>query len=245
MVPNVTVVGSGPRVVLLHGQMTTGAKAWSKQMALADRWTLVVPDLFDVSRADLTPLDFEVDASDVVSMLNHGDHLVGHSYGGIVALYAAALAPETVRSLTVVEAPLHGVLRGDPDVEGAIAEYEERVRTIHDPEAFLLSFFASIGVPTDAIPSPLPHTDARMAWLLMTQRVPWGDELPVGALHDASFPTLVVTGGHDAVLERVADAFAERLGPCARRAVIAGRGHLVQRTGQVFNELLEQFLLDV
>ena len=48
----------------------------------------------------------------VAELLEPGDHLVGHSYGGVVALLAAAETPERVRSLTVIEPPCtHGRAR--------------------------------------------------------------------------------------------------------------------------------------
>ena len=39
------------------------------------------------------------------SAIGDGAHLVGHSYGGVIALLAAAAVPERVRSLTVIEPP--------------------------------------------------------------------------------------------------------------------------------------------
>jgi hypothetical protein len=84
----------------------------------------------------------------------------------------------------------------------------------------------------------------RLAVLLMTQRLPWDDELPVAELSDAPFPKLVISGGHSDQLELVSDELARRLGPRARREVIRGRGHLVQRTGDAFNDTLEAFMLE-
>jgi len=59
--------------------------------------------------------DFEEDARDIAALLGDGAHLVGHSYGAVGALYAAALRPEAVHSLTVNEPPAFGAGRG---VEG-------------------------------------------------------------------------------------------------------------------------------
>lgn len=47
--------------------------------------------------------DYDIDAQDVVALLGDGAHLVGHSYGGVVAMLAAGRCPQTVRSLTLIE----------------------------------------------------------------------------------------------------------------------------------------------
>jgi pimeloyl-ACP methyl ester carboxylesterase len=63
-------------------------------------------------------------------------------------------------------------------------------------------------------------------------------------LRAAGFPVLIVSGGHNETFELLCDRLADALAPQARRAVIPGRGHVVQRTGEAFNRQLEQFLLE-
>ena len=70
----------------------------------------VGPDLVDGTIA----VDFEEHAVLVAAALGDGAHLVGHSYGGVISLLAAAAAPGRVRSLTVIEPPALGVARGNP-----------------------------------------------------------------------------------------------------------------------------------
>jgi len=53
--------------------------------------------------------DYVTDAEDVAPLLGDGAHLVGHSYGALVAMLVAAARPDAVRSLTRVAA-------GDADV---------------------------------------------------------------------------------------------------------------------------------
>ena len=47
-----------------------------------------------------------MDAIWAAEMVGESSHLVGHSYGGLIALAAAALRPTVVRSLTLIEAPV-------------------------------------------------------------------------------------------------------------------------------------------
>ena len=52
----------------------------------------------------------------------------------------------------------------------------------------------------------------------------------------ATFPKLVVSGGHHAGFEAMCDDLASRIG--ASRAVIAGAGHEIQFTGAPLNDAL-------
>jgi len=236
--------GAGPRVVLVHGAITNGPAAWSKLRPLADRWQLVV-----VTRPGFAPdppgppCDFEVDAAGIAQLLDNPAHLVGHSYGGLIALLAAAARPEAVQSLTVVEAPLMSLVRGDPEVEQSIAEHLSLVASHgDDARTFLAAFTARLGGDPSRVPDPLPDELRQNVELLIHERYPWEAVIPVEALAATAFPKLVVSGGHSSMQEKMCDLLVDRLGSSAQRAVIEGSAHNVQRTGAPFNDRLEQFL---
>jgi pimeloyl-ACP methyl ester carboxylesterase len=239
---HVTVSGTGPRVVLVHGTLTTARQTWAKQQELAERWTLVVPD-----RRGYPPnppdgqSDFEAEAGEIAALLGDGAHLVGHSYGGLVALFAAAHTPEAVRSLTLVETPGMGLLRGEPAVEARITEVLA-LHEIDDAREYYVSFVEQLGAPVAGIPDPLPPATEHLVRLLMAERPPWEASFP-GELAMWSTPTLVITGGWDPVLEHAAEALADAFGARSERAVLPGGGHVVQRLGAPFNDVLERFLL--
>ncbi|MFB3737599.1 MAG: alpha/beta fold hydrolase [Candidatus Velamenicoccus archaeovorus] len=233
--------GSGPPVLLVHGSVMNGEGTWAEQRPLAERWELLVLDRRGYfPNPPIDREDFEVDAGDVAELLGDGMHLVGHSYGGVISLLAAARRPEAVRSLTVIEPPAFGLVADDPDH----AERVSRLRAyfdepIPDPEAFLRGFIELSGSSAQ-LPSPLPPPLEQSARLLMVERFPGEAVIPFQALRAAPFPTLVVSGGHDAAFTAVCDVIERELG--AERAVIAGKAHSVQRTGAPFNELLDAFL---
>lgn len=102
----------GPPIVLLHG---FGASTWSWRElipALASDHRVVAVDLpgFGASQRARDPEVYsrraQVDL--IVGVLDRlgldAVHLVGHSYGGALAQNVAALAPERVRSLVLVDA---------------------------------------------------------------------------------------------------------------------------------------------
>src|SRR5436305_11448439 len=87
---HVEETGSGPRLVLVHGSVGTGAITWNAQRALAGRFTLVVVDRPGYPpNPPLERIDFAVQAAALRELLEPGDHLVGHSYGGVISLLAA------------------------------------------------------------------------------------------------------------------------------------------------------------
>ena len=97
--------GDGTPVVLVHGSLATGAEEWEAQRPLAgEGFRLLVPDRRGYGRSPMARgEDFLRDAEDIADLMGDGAHLVGHSYGGLGALFAAARRPEATRSLTLLE----------------------------------------------------------------------------------------------------------------------------------------------
>ncbi len=239
--PHSTSLGSGPRVVFVHGSMTTSRKTWKRQENFADRWTVILVDRRGYApnpRAERS--DFEVDGSDLASFLDTDAHLVGHSYGALAVLLAAAHRPEAVRSLTVIEAPVACLARGDAKVEERIKIAREST-LLDDPVEIYRRFLTRMGAPTDAVPNPLPEDIERQVRLMINERPPWEAHLPIDVLARSRFPKLIVSGGWDPVFEIANDALAAQLGTSAQRLVLPGGGHVVQRR-EAFNPVLEDFL---
>src|SRR3954451_14117105 len=104
-----------PRVVLVHGSVVNGETTWAAQRPLAEQFELVVPNRRGFPPGpDVERVDFEDEAVWLEQFVTPGTHLVGHSYGGVIALLAAARHPELLRSLTVIEPPAFGAARGIP-----------------------------------------------------------------------------------------------------------------------------------
>ena len=236
--------GSGPRVVLIHGAVLGGRECWRAQRPLTERWTLLAPDRPGHGESPDARQDFEPEGSLIAEqLLTEPVHLVGYSYGAIVAMLAAAARPDRVRSLTVIEPPATKVGRGVEVVD----EWEKLTAGLFhaaprlDLETVVARFFDVAGVPLP-VPDPLPESIERGARALQGARPPGEAELPLDALRLAPFRMLVVSGGHKEGYEIVCDLIADTTG--AGREVIPGMAHLIPATGAPFNDVLEAFMAD-
>ena len=229
------------RLVLVHGSVVGARLTWGAQLPLAERFELLLLD-----RPGFPPnppvarVDFEVDAELVAGLLEPGDHLVGHSYGGVISLLAAARRPEVVRSLTAIEPPATSIALDVPAVAdfaaGGAALYA-RGQT-DDVEALLLRFLRAVG-STFTPPSPLPPDLEQGARALIVERGPWEAEIPLEALNSAPFPKLIVSGAHHPAFDAICDTLERELD--ARRVVLPGYGHAAQRHPD-FNAHLTDFV---
>ena len=104
--------GSGPPVVLIHGLGGTGAGIW-KNLApgLEREFTVVTCDLRGAGRSEIPPGpysldDFVGDLRGLVEQLGlERPALVGHSFGGTIALAYAAAYPGDVSAVVAMGGP--------------------------------------------------------------------------------------------------------------------------------------------
>jgi pimeloyl-ACP methyl ester carboxylesterase len=228
--------------VLVHGSIVDAARTWRHQRALAERWTLLLPNRPGFgSSPPLARGDFQLEAPAIGELLGDGAHLVGHSYGAVIALLAAGARPRAVRSLVVSEPGLLRLAAGDPLVDEMIRRGEQLYASGGSilPAQFLRMFRAGVHSAHET-PDELPAWLEHGASLAARERPPWEAEVPFTALAEASYPKLVISGGHSAVFEVVCDILAERIG--AERAILTGRGHTIPTTGAAYNTLLGSFL---
>src|SRR4051794_35082429 len=232
---HIELLGSGPRVLLVHGSVTNGSLTWGAARGLSADYTLAIVDRPGYPpNPPLETIDFETQASEIAELLEPGDHLVGHSYGGVISLLAAARSPQ-LRSLVVLEPPAFGVARGHQAVEEFLERLDEAPR---DPRGYLEFFLPLVGSGMK-LPDPLPPLIEAGAFAALAERPPHEAEIPLDELAAAPYPKLVISGAHSAAFDAVADVLEERLH--AGRAVLPGGGHAIPRASG-FTDLLKNFL---
>lgn len=104
------IAGSGPAILLIHG-IGDNSTTWAGvQTQLAQRFTVIAPDLLGHGKSDKPRADYSVAAyangmRDLLSVLNiDSATVVGHSLGGGVAMQFAYQFPQLVDRLILVGA---------------------------------------------------------------------------------------------------------------------------------------------
>lgn len=105
----------GETVVLLHGYLGSH-KVWRHQIAgLADRYRIVAPDWFGWGRSERNPAakyDYDTEVTRLASLLDaldaRGAAVVGHDYGGFLALGLAVRSPQHIGRLAIVNSRASG-----------------------------------------------------------------------------------------------------------------------------------------
>jgi pimeloyl-ACP methyl ester carboxylesterase len=109
--------GRGPDVVLVHG-LATNLAFWFAGIItpLAQRHRVLAYDLRGHGRSSMPASGYTTAqmADDLAALLDHVDappgvHVVGHSFGGAVALHFALRHPERVRSLVLADARIRSL----------------------------------------------------------------------------------------------------------------------------------------
>ena len=230
--------GDGTPVVLVHGSLATGEEEWDAQRPLAEEgFRLLVLDRRGYGRSPAaTGEDFLVDADDIVELMGDGAHLVGHSYGGLGVMLAAARRPGATRSLTLLEPPAPRLARDDPAWQGLVGT----VRSLWDQDLpddeWVVRFLTAVGSDPDQFPPELLAAAVPLVPVFRRGRPFYDVELPLEELAEGRFPKLVVSGGHHAGFEAMCDELARHIG--ASHAVVEGAGHEIQFTGAPINEAM-------
>jgi pimeloyl-ACP methyl ester carboxylesterase len=247
---HVREMGMGPPMVLVHGDLSNGQLAWASQMATLPRYhRLIVLDRRGAGQSPREPRPYTIagDAGDVLWAADpvraERFHLVGQSYGGLVAIEVARRVPSRILSLHLIEPPFLALLPDDPDV----AELDRRGREVFAMAATARpTDVASAFVEMVAGPNALTRLRERPVWpALVAEAGRLGEaefpgDYPPEALADLaldeSVPVRVYSGGfsHPA-LRKVARRLAEQWPSRSAQLVhIAEAGHDVQRASEPF-----------
>jgi pimeloyl-ACP methyl ester carboxylesterase len=115
--PSFREAGSGPGVVCLHANSSSSAQWRPLTELLAPRFHVLAVDSYGSGKSPPWPGDRPLRLRDEVELVEPvrdragSPHaIVAHSYGGAVALVAAALRPERIRALALYEPVLFSLL---------------------------------------------------------------------------------------------------------------------------------------
>jgi 3-oxoadipate enol-lactonase len=243
-----------PKVLLLHG-IGSNSRSFVPQLeALSDRFDLAAWDAPGYGASDDPPHqygldDFAAAAETLVGCLGwESAHVLGHSFGGVVAQALYCRSPKLVRSLILSDTNAGSGTLPEP-------ERSQRVqRRLDDLATRTPREIAERRGPGLLAPGASPELLASIVDVMAAIRPP-GYAAAAVALGTADFSTrlacievrtLVIHGALDTVIPPgVGEDLARRI-PCARLVLLPGAGHASnQQVPEAYNQALRAFLEDV
>jgi 2-succinyl-6-hydroxy-2,4-cyclohexadiene-1-carboxylate synthase len=229
-----TTIGSGDRLVLIHGFTQSSGSFGAIADGLSVRYEVCSVDLPGHGRSVDVPADDLAATAELLGRTGRSATYLGYSLGGRVALTLAHRRPELVERLIVVGATA-GIA---DDVERAARRVADgRLADRLDPpdgvgvdlEDFLDEWlsqplFARLTPEQQDRPSRRVNTGSGLARSLRTTGA--GTQTPTGdLLGTLSMPVLLVVGAHDEKFIALAREMADRIGENASIAIIDGASH--------------------
>ena len=239
--------GQGPRLLLLHG-IGSSRTAWTRQIdRLHDHFTCLAPDLPGYGDSpDLAVPGLDGIVETVADLLDGMPaHVVGVSFGALVAIALAHRQPALVRSLVLSDATLGRARMPDAErarwLQNRIALADDLVSRSTERAAEIASRRASAAVVEEIAlhmrrARPRGYIEVAKA-IAATDAEPW--------LGGITQPALVICGEDDgvtglAVSKRLVDALQD-----ARLVTIDAAGHAphIERPDR-FAEAVRSFLIE-
>lgn len=234
-----------PVIACVHGDFGNGATSFGKLAAeIGDGYRLIPLDRPGFAPGAVLPAryTFEGDAEALLNQLSctgvAAFHLVGHSYGGLVAIMMARKAPDRIKSLHLIEPPLLQLLetRDTQQMSRRVQELQAAHRD-DDPDATTSAFFEMIGA--GHVSERLRGSDEWEQLMSFAPRFARNEspgEFPVPCWEalEARLPIFLYSGGRShPALQAITRELA--LSPRVRRHThVAGAGHAVQMAGDDF-----------
>lgn len=257
--PFVREAGSGPAVICLHANASTSGQWRPLMERLAPAHRVLAPDLYGSgqspdwpSRSAITLQDEADLIEPVLAASGEPFTLVGHSYGGAVALIAALRQPERVASLVLYEPTLFSVVDGQhpgPNPTDSIREVIDRALErlaegdANEAAGIFIDYWMGAGAWAFT-------PEKRRASIAESVRniERWGHALsseptPAAAFAALTMPVLYLVGQHTRDSARAVASVLAQVLPNVEVVEIPGVGHMGPVTHpEVVNALIEEFL---
>jgi len=236
--------GRGEPLVLLHCSGSSGAQWRTLAGRLGARYRVLAPDLYGYGATapwpGRGPLDLAHEAQIVRAMLARAGapaHLVGHSYGGAVALHVARTDCAMLRSLALVEPVAFHLLRGEDaqalDEITALARHVAASVACGDYVGGFASFvdyWSGPGAWRTMPAGKRAAMAARLAKVALDFHATLNEPARLEAFGMTAVPTLLVQGARSPrPTRRICELLAGVLPECRLEAV-AGAGHMAPLT---------------
>jgi pimeloyl-ACP methyl ester carboxylesterase len=257
--------GWGPLIVLIHG-ITGSSETWADVIEpLAEKYTVVAPDLLGHGASAKPRGDYSLGAyasgiRDLLGALGHGrGTIVGHSLGGGVAMQMAYQFPDRCERLVLVSSgglgrEVHLMLRAATLPGSELVLPLLASSRVLNASAAVGSFFGRLGMRAGPDLdemwrgfSSLNDVGARAAFIRTLRGIvdPGGQHVnATDRLYLAQrVPTMLLWGERDPIIPIAHARVAQELIPGSRFETFEGAGHFPHRTApREFVRLLDDFI---
>jgi pimeloyl-ACP methyl ester carboxylesterase len=230
-------------VVLLHSSASSGGQWHALTQKLAG-YRVMAPDLIGYGNtphwAGRGAFRLEHEAGMVLSLAGRcGEpvHLVGHSFGGAVALHVARTRPDLLASLTVIEPVAFHLLKDcDPDAFCEIATVAGRVRAaLGNGDYFggiggFVDYWSGPGAWSGVPEDKRPGLASTLAKVALDFEATFNEPAALAGFAAMTVPALVIQGtASPRPTRRICELLAGVL-PDAQLATVDGAGHMAPLT---------------
>jgi pimeloyl-ACP methyl ester carboxylesterase len=229
-------------VICLHSSGASGRQWDALAGPLSAQFEVITPDLLGYGTRAAWPTGAPASLNDEAMALAPlldarpaGVHLVGHSYGGTVALQMALRWPSRVKSLTLFEPVRFAVLFGDPETAEAGEEIVRMGRRIgltvlsgrfEAAAEMFVDYWSGDGAWSTMSPSRQAALASRMPKVHAEFETLFADRVPMAAYSRLTMPVRLVRGDRSPEPARLV---VGRLGwqlPSVDVVTLRGVGHM-------------------
>jgi len=249
----------GDNVICLHSSMSS-SRQWDGLMnRLQNSYRVTAVDLHGygdgpkLTTGTAFSLDREVEIlADTVAEMDTPIHLVGHSYGGAVAIKAAQTYASRVRSLTLYEpvvfAALFSVSANQPasvEVSRLIEDVQHAYRCgdlFHAAQRFI-DYWSGAGTWANIPPHRKPGLSEKIPMVLENFEAVLSEPDALAGLEHVQVPTLYLSGMESPTSVQVISELLMQKLPCVDAHQFPGLGHMGPIThSETVNDHIEGFI---
>jgi pimeloyl-ACP methyl ester carboxylesterase len=251
--------GAGNGVVCLHASASSSAQ-WRPLMdRLAGRFHTLAADLYGSGQSRAWSGERPLWLADEVALLapvfaaaGPKFHLVGHSYGGAVALLAALADPARVESLVLFEPVLFSLLTAEDPAQAAALEIaavrDDTVAAVHAGAleasgARFVDYWMGRGAWACMPQARRETIAAQMRQVKAEWHAAFTEPTPLSAFAALDVPVLFLTGAESPASSRAVARLLTKTLPRVTAVEVSGAGHMAPLTHpERVNALIDRFL---
>jgi pimeloyl-ACP methyl ester carboxylesterase len=234
--------GAGPGVVCVHSNASSSGQWRALMDALRPKFLVLAPDSYGAGRSPSWPAGRKVTLRDEVALLEAafaraGDpfSLVGHSYGGAIALVAAHIHRKRLRAMALYEPTLFSLVEqpGEVDgIRGAVAAASAALAggDMIGAARYFIDFWMGDG-SFDRMPERVQAATAEQVkniegW----KEALFGEPTPRAAFARLDVPVLLMVGKNSPLSSRAVAQQLARVLPRVEALEFDGMGHMAPVT---------------